>query len=84
MKMLLHLQHAGCGRLEEHMSIDERLEALSQTVELMAHMQQENDKIYEKRFAQIAHTFELALDSIQRLENIAVAHGPRLDDVEGH
>jgi hypothetical protein len=60
------------------MTIDERLEALTQTVEIIAGMQREN----EQRFAQTTHNFELVLDSIKRLENIAAAHEERLDDLE--
>jgi len=36
----------------------------------------------ERRFDQITHNFEITLDSIKRLENIAVAHEQRLDDLE--
>ena len=56
------------------MTIDERLEALAarhealaQTVELMAAMQRDS-------FTQIGHNFEIVLDSIKRLENIATSH----------
>jgi hypothetical protein len=61
------------------MNIDERLQALTETVGILAGMQREN----EKRFGQITHNFEMVLDSIKRLENIAVAHDHRLDDLEG-
>jgi peptidoglycan hydrolase CwlO-like protein len=61
------------------MNIDQCLEALTQTVELLAHMQQEN----EKRFDQVTHNMEILHDSIKRLENIALAHEQRLDDIEG-
>jgi hypothetical protein len=61
------------------MNIEERLEALTQTVELISAMQRDN----EKRFTQIAAMFESALDSIKRLESIALAHEQRLDDLQG-
>ena len=67
-------------------TIDERLEAITQTLEIVAGMQRENEKKQqenEKRFDQITHNFEMTLDSIKRLENIAVAHEQRLDDIEG-
>ena len=58
------------------MTIDERLEklterheALTQAVDLLADMYQEN----ERRLAQV-------LDAINRLANIAEAHDVRLDD----
>jgi hypothetical protein len=54
----------------------ERHEALTQTVELM-------QRDYQHRFEQITDTFGLALDSIKRLENIALAHERRLDGIEG-
>ena len=61
------------------MNIDERLQTLTETVEILAGMQREN----EKRFGEIAHTFETIHDSLVRLERIAVAHEDRLDDLEG-
>ncbi|HEY1183182.1 MAG TPA: hypothetical protein VGE89_03290 [Bryobacteraceae bacterium] len=60
--------------------MDERLEALAQTVEILAGMQREN----EKRFDQVTHNFEIVLDSIKRLEIIATSHEDRLEDLEGH
>ena len=60
------------------MNIDDRLEALTQTVELIAAMQHDNDA----RFAQVTRNFETVLDSIKRLENIAVAHEQRIEDLE--
>ena len=71
------------------MTIDERLdrlterhEALAQTMELIAAAQIKNDE----RFGQVARNFEIVLDSIKRLERIAVAHEPRIEDFEdrGH
>jgi methyl-accepting chemotaxis protein len=62
------------------MDIDERLEklterheALTQAVDLLAAMYQQN----ERRLAQV-------LDAINRLANIAEAHDVRLDDHENH
>ena len=66
-------------RIGNFMNIDERLQALTETVEILTGMQREN----EKRFGQITHNFEIVLDSIKRLENIAMAHDHRLDDLEG-
>jgi hypothetical protein len=71
------------------MTIDERLEklterheALTQSVELLHAMQRDNEERWEKRFGQVMHNFEIVLDSIKRLENIAAAHEERLDDLE--
>jgi hypothetical protein len=60
------------------MSIDERLEALTQTVEIIAAMQRDN----EARFVQVTRNFETVLDSIKRLENIAAAHEQPIEDLE--
>jgi hypothetical protein len=71
-------------------NIDERLEALTQTVELLAAMQRDQERVLQRRFEVVdrrfevvARTFETALDSIKRLENIATAHEQRLDRLEG-
>ena len=61
------------------MSIDERLEAISTRAQLVMQMQLDN----KKRFQQIARNFEIVHDSIKRLENIALAHEHRLDDIQG-
>ncbi len=67
------------------MTIDERLErlterheALAQTMELIAAAQVKNDE----RMAQVTRTFEIVLDSIKRLEHIAAAHEQRIEDLE--
>jgi hypothetical protein len=75
------------------MNIDERLEklaqrheALSQSLELLYAMQRDNEKRFEetdRRFAQVTRNFEITLDSIKRLENIATAPEQRLDDIQG-
>jgi len=66
------------------MTIDERLEALTQSVELMAAMQRDNERAYAERFSQI-------MESINTLARIAGLHqdrlddhGQRLDDLERH
>lgn len=57
--------------------LTERHEALTQSIEIM-------HRDWDDRFKQIANTFGLALDSIKRLENIALAHWHRLDGIEGN
>jgi predicted nuclease with TOPRIM domain len=54
-----------------HEALTERHEALTQSVELHNH-----------NFSQIGRNFELALDSIKRLENIAGSHEQRIEDLE--
>jgi hypothetical protein len=61
------------------MTIEERLDAISTHVQLVMQMQLDN----EKRFQQIARNFEIVHDSIKRLENIALAHEHRLDEIQG-
>jgi hypothetical protein len=61
------------------MDLDERLEAMSRDIELLLGTQASN----ERRFEQVTQNFEVVLDSIKRLERIAVAHEDRLDNLEG-
>jgi hypothetical protein len=53
------------------MTIDERLEALTQTVELIAHAQIKNDE----RMGQL-------METMTRLGNIIIAHEERLEKLE--
>ena len=76
------------------MTIDERIEALTQSLELLASMHRDEEqrgderftqltemaKLHDERFAQVTHNFEIVLDSIKRLERIALAHEDRIDD----
>lgn len=78
-------------------TIDERLEALAQTVELMAAMQRDNDERFDKRsaeidkrFAGIAATLQQIATNQQRdgehilaLVRIAELHDRRLSHLEG-
>jgi septation ring formation regulator EzrA len=68
LEILTGMQHANERRFEES-----------------AKRFEENDKRAEEnagQFAQIRQTFEIALDSIKRLERIAVRHEQRLDDLD--
>ena len=53
------------------MTIDERIEALTQSVELLASFHKDN----EQRMARM-------MDAITRLANIAVNHEERIEDLE--
>lgn len=65
---------------------------MAQTVEILAGMQRENERHFDEvahrfdqvtyKFDQVTHNFEIVLDSIKRLENIAMAHEQRLDRIE--
>jgi hypothetical protein len=74
------------------MSLDERLEALTQTVELMAAMQRDNERFdrrhkqlatqtsqHEHLFGQVALRFHEVGDYIDSLARIAGVHQERLD-----
>lgn len=61
------------------MTIDERLENISQQLELLTQMQLTN----ERRFAEIARLFAAEHESIAGLERIARLHEERLDGLEG-
>jgi hypothetical protein len=68
------------------MTIDERLEklterheAMAQSMEVLQGMQMDN----ERRFETITHNFEVVLDSIKSLERIAAAHEARISHLEG-
>ena len=61
------------------MTIDERLEALAQSPEVLQGMQMDN----EKRLQTVTHNFEVTLDSIKSLERIAASHEGRISHLEG-
>jgi hypothetical protein len=74
---------------ERKPTLDERLAALTHSLELLAQMRNDGEKTWElrwaaseKRFSQITHNFEIVHDSIKRLENIALPHQQRIDDIE--
>ncbi len=65
--------------------IARRHEALTHAVEILAGMQKESERQRqenERHYREVAHNFEIVLDSLKRLERIAAAHEQRLDDLE--
>ena len=64
------------------MNIDQRLEALTQTVELLAAMQQDNEKRWEKRFGEITAAIQADGEHIRALARIAEIHHERLSRLE--
>jgi precorrin-3B methylase len=60
------------------MTIDERLEAIAQTLEIVASMQKES----EKRMARLDHHFASMMQSVRRLSNITIVHDLHIDDHE--
>ncbi len=81
-----------------NMNIDERLEklterheALTQTVELIAAMQKDNDQHaaqrsaeIDRRFAETDRRLGQVLEAITQLGHIAESHDHRLDNLEGN
>ena len=65
------------------MNIDERIEALTQTVELLAHMHQDLEKKWDQRFGKMLDIVERLDRVIQIHEERHNGHDRRLDDLEG-
>jgi hypothetical protein len=72
------------------MNMDERMEALTarhealtQTVELTAAMQQDNDKRWEKRWEEISTALQQDGERIGALVRVAALHHERLERLEG-
>lgn len=62
---------------------DERIQALTQSLELLVSLHTDLEQATAERFASVAAIFRDAHGSIQGLERIATAHQERLDD-HGH
>ena len=62
--------------------LTERTEALTQSVELLSHMHQDNEKKYTAMFEQLASQQERILSITERLTNVAIDHSQRLKDLE--
>ena len=72
------------------MNMDERMEALTarhealtRTVELIAAMQQDNDKRWEKRWEEISTALQQDGERIRALARVAELHHERLERLEG-
>jgi hypothetical protein len=73
------------------MTIDERLEALAQTVELLTQMHRDSERANAEKFAILAERTVQLMDTMSRLGRIIEihedrldAHEDRLDDLEGN
>ncbi len=64
------------------MTIDERLEALTQSVELLAQMHRDNEARDEQRFQKLESLIERIVSLQERLGIIVVDHERRLDNLE--
>src|SRR5689334_12212679 len=67
-------------RYYELMTIDERLEALAQSVELLASMQRETERVQQETQRFVAQRFGELAESMKQLANIAAAHDQLLDE----
>jgi hypothetical protein len=78
------------------MTIDERLEAIAQNLDLLTRIHLDNDREYRERFRQIEDLFQKneerfqqnetrvgqLMDTMNRLGRIIEIHDQRLDDLE--
>jgi DNA repair ATPase RecN len=69
------------------MTIDERLEALTQSLELWSHMHMDSSKEYDERFRSLEKLFHAneerlaqLMDTMNRLGRILEIHDQQLDD----
>jgi hypothetical protein len=64
------------------LTIDERLEALTHTVELLAQMHLDRDREYQLRFQRNEERLRQLMDAMNRLGRIIEIDEQRLDDME--
>jgi hypothetical protein len=65
------------------MDIEKRLEALTQTVELLARMHVNYEREYHERSMRTDERLAQLMEAVTRLTNIDEAHEERLDGLEG-
>jgi hypothetical protein len=64
------------------MSIEQKLEALTQTVELLARMHVDHEKEYHQRSVRSDERLAQLMEAMTRLTNVVEAHEDRMDDFE--
>lgn len=64
------------------MDIEKKLEALTQTVELLARMHMDHEREYHERSLRTDERLAQLMEAMTRLTNIVEAHEQRLDDLE--
>ena len=57
------------------MNTDERIEALTQSLELLGHLQRDNEARFDARFSKV-------IDAIEKLMTIATRHEERIERLE--
>jgi hypothetical protein len=73
----------GRGFTEILMTIDERIEALTQSLELVARMQQDNDVRWNGRFEKLLEMSERTDRRMEVILNLIQGHEQRLNRLEG-
>jgi hypothetical protein len=64
------------------MGIEQKLEALTQTVELLARMHVDHEKEYHQRSVRSDERLAQLMEAMTRLTNVVEAHEDRMDDLE--
>ncbi len=64
------------------MSVEQKLEALTQTVELLARMHVDHEKEYHQRSVRSDERLAQLMEAMTRLTNVVEAHEDRMDDLE--
>jgi hypothetical protein len=64
------------------MTLDERIEALTQSVELLSQMHQDNEKRYDRMFERLVDMNSILIDMDRRLIDIAGDHEDRIRRLE--
>jgi hypothetical protein len=65
------------------MTIDERLEALTESVELLASLHKDNEVRNEARMAELTEKMGRLSETMNQLGIVVIAHEHRLEDLEG-
>ena len=64
------------------MHIDERIEALTQSVELLAHMQQDEMKVFREETTAFQEEMKLLGSRVDQIAQLVLIHETRLKDLE--
>jgi hypothetical protein len=64
-------------------TLDERIQAVVETLELVAAMQRDHEKQMAESAAQWNQRFEKVMNGLERLTHIAEAHEHRIQNLEG-
>ena len=64
------------------MNIDERLEALTQSVELLASFHRDNEAAMRKLDEKLSEKIDKLTDNIDRIAQLVLAHEHRIKDIE--